>query len=229
MADDRPTPGDRSTRPTSSGGREEFAATLRRLNMLSVTAVATPGEFAAAAAALGEVADRLEVPGDGTDGTPQARFRELAPDGEAPPSLAAAMPFDMIVGPCNPVAPPIEIWFDPPLARAKATFTPTYEGAPGCVHGAAIAASFDMVLTAANVLADRAGPTVELTIRYRRPTRIGVVSDFEASVTEVTERRTHSEGRLLQDGLVVVEAFGEFVNNMDRDRIHALHRRHLEK
>jgi len=133
------------------------------------------------------------------------------------------MPFDMVVGTCNPLAPPLELWFDPPVARGRVVFTPTYEGAPGCVHGAALAAAFDIVLTAANVLAGAAGPTVELTIRYRKPTLIGVESVFESEVTELTDRRTHSRGRLLQDGIVTVEAVGEFVN-MERARIAGLHR-----
>ena len=87
-------------------------------------------------------------------------------------------------------------------------YGPTYEGAPGVVHGAALAAAFDIVLTAANVMADAAGPTVELSIRYRKPTLVGVECRFESEVTEVTERRTHSRGRLVQDGVVTVEAEG---------------------
>ena len=42
-------------------------------------------------------------------------------------------------------------------------------------------------------------------------------------MTEVTDRRTHSVGRLLQDGVVKVEATGEFVN-LSRERINAMHR-----
>ena len=47
---------------------------------------------------------------------------------------------------------------------------------------------------------------------------------FEAWVTERTERRTHSRGRLIQGGVVTVEAEGEFVH-LDRSRIAAMHRR----
>ncbi len=46
---------------------------------------------------------------------------------------------------------------------------------------------------------------------------------FEAEVTEMTDRRTHSRGVLRQDGKVTVEAEGEFVN-IDRDKVAALHR-----
>ena len=115
--------------------------------------------------------------------------------------------------------------FEPPRAIGRVVFTASYEGAPGCVHGAALAGVFDIVLTAANVIADGAGPTVKLAIRYRKPTLIGVPAVFEGWVTERTDRRTHSRGQLTQNGMVTVEATGEFVN-MGRDRINAMHTDH---
>lgn len=211
-------------RPWAGGGREELAAAVRRLMELTVTATPAAGTLGEVAAEVDALADRLatEVPDAGP--VPQARFADETVRSEDAPTLVSAMPFDMVVGPCNPLAPPIEMWFEPPLAKGRVVFPPTYEGAPGCVHGAALAAAFDIVLTAANVLADGAGPTVELTIRYRKPTLVGVESTFESWVNEKTDRRTFSEGRLIQDGIVTVEAVGEFVN-MERRRIDALHRR----
>ncbi len=212
-----------SGRPWSGGGREELATAVRRLMQLTVTSTPAPGVFADAAARIDGLADALEaeVPEDAEQ--PVGRFAEESVGSEELATLTAAMPFDMVVGSCNPLAPPIEIWFDPPKAHGRVVFAPQYEGAPGCVHGAAIAAAFDIILTAANVVADAAGPTVELSIRYRKPTILGVDTVFESWVTEVTDRRTFSIGRLLQDGVVKVEATGEFVN-MSRERINAMHR-----
>ena len=69
------------------------------------------------------------------------------------------------------------------------------------------------MLTAANVIADAAGPTVNLSIRYLKPTLIvEQPALFEAWVTSVDERRTHSRGHLIQNGVVTVEAVGEFVH-----------------
>ena len=133
------------------------------------------------------------------------------------------MPFDMIIGACNPLAPPLVLELDPPMARGRVTFAPPFEGAPGCVHGAALAAVFDIMLTAANVIAGAAGPTVELRLRYRKPTLIDRPADFEASVESVDGRRTHTTGRLVQDGVVTVEADGEFVA-LPPDRLDVLHR-----
>jgi acyl-coenzyme A thioesterase PaaI-like protein len=222
MAEGMPRRSGPPGRPWSGGGREELADAVRRLMELTVTSAPPAGALARAAAQIEAVCDGLEsaVP---EQAGPMARFADYDVAPEGPSGLAAAMPFDMVAGRCNPVAPPIEIWFDPPMARGRVVYAPTYEGAPGMVHGAALAAAFDIVLTAANVMAEAAGPTVELTIRYLRPTLIGTESLFESEVTEVTDRRTHSRGVLRQNGLVTVEAVGEFVN-MERARIAALHR-----
>ena len=210
-------------RPWSGGGREDLASAVRRLMQLTVTSTPEPGAFAAAAARIEALCNELaaEVPDDGPE--PVGRFAEESISPRELSNLTAAMPFDMVVGTCNPVAPPIELWFDPPKAFGKVVFAPQYEGAPGCVHGAAIAAAFDIILTAANVVADAAGPTVVLSIRYLKPTIIGIDTEFESEVTEVTDRRTYSVGRLMQGGVVKVEATGEFVN-LSRDRINAMHR-----
>ena len=120
------------------------------------------------------------------------------------------MPFDIVVGGFNPLALPVRLAFEPPRALGYATFTVAYEGAPGCVHGGALAATFDIVFTAANAIAEATGPTVRLDVRYRRPTLIDEEALFEAWVTEVTARRVFSQGRIVQGGTVTVEAEGEF-------------------
>ena len=210
-------------RPWSGGGREELVEAVRRLMTLCVTSVPPPAVLAEVARKADALADELERAVPDPDPTPVGRYAE-EPEGSAPAlSLAAAMPFDMIIGPCNPLAPPMVLEFDPPVARGRVTFTPPFEGAPGCVHGAALASAFDIVLTAANVIADAAGPTIELRIRYLKPTLIDRPAHFEASVVSVDGRRTHSAGRLTQDGVVTVEAEGEF-RALRRGRIELLHR-----
>jgi acyl-coenzyme A thioesterase PaaI-like protein len=147
---------------------------------------------------------------------PVPRFIEppdrLATDvvGRAGAAMDGAMPYDPVIGRYNPIALPVTIEFQPPLAIGTAVFTTPYEGGPGWVHGAALAATFDIVLTAANHLSGSAGPTVWLTIRFRRPTLVGIEARFEAEVVANDGRRVTSRGRLVQDGLVCVEAEGEF-------------------
>ncbi len=139
--------------------------------------------------------------------------RFIQPDDDGPPPdlpIGGSMPYDVVVGPFNPIALPVVLDFEPPKALGRATFDVTYEGAPGCVHGAILAATFDIVLTAANAIAEATGPTVRLALRYRRPTLIDTEAVFEGWVTEVTDRRVFSKGRIVQDGIETVEAEGEF-------------------
>jgi hypothetical protein len=211
-------------KPWSGGGRDELATAVRRLMTSLVTSTAPPDVLLDAAGRATQLAEELEQYEPMPRSVPTARFADRAPRPGEAMSLAAAMPFDMIIGSCNPVAPPIAVEFDPPKAIGTVVFAAPFEGAPGCVHGAALAGAFDIMLTAANFMAGTAGPTVELTIRYRKPTLISQPAVFEAWVTEKEGRRTRSQGQLIQDGIVTVEAFGEFVD-MGRSRIESMHKR----
>jgi acyl-coenzyme A thioesterase PaaI-like protein len=187
-----------------------LADTLRRLIRLSVSTAPSASETARLTAQLSALADELEahLPAE-----PLPRF--IAPDQDGPSPdesrpLGGAMPFDVVVGPFNPLALPVVLDFEPPKALGRAAFDVAYEGAPGCVHGAVLAATFDIILTAANAIEGSVGPTVHLGIRYLRPTLTDEEAVFEGWVTEVTDRRIFSKGRIVQGGIVTVEADGEF-------------------
>jgi hypothetical protein len=214
--DPRPTsfqnhPGLRDREPEA----RELADVLRRLIRLSVSASPPAHQTAGLTARLAVLADELEahVPAD-------ALPRFIPPTEDEPPKdvpLGGAMPYDVVVGPFNPVALPIVLDFDPPKALGRGVFDVTYEGAPGCVHGAVLAATFDIILTAANAIVGAVGPTVTLAVRYVRPTLTNEEAVFEGWVTEVTDRRVFSKGRIVQGGVVTVEADGEFaIFNQDR-------------
>lgn len=207
----------------------DLADVLRRLIRLSVSTAPSARETAALTAQLTAVADRMEshVPQ-----LPLPRFIAPAEDGPPrDPPIGSSMPFDLIVGAFNPLALPVRLEFDPPKALGYATFDVGYEGAPGCVHGAALAATFDIILTAANAIAGATGPTVRLQLRYRRPTLVSEEAVFEAWVTEVTERRIFSQGRIVQGGEVTVEADGEFAvfNQGGVDRMAAARRKAFDQ
>jgi acyl-coenzyme A thioesterase PaaI-like protein len=211
--------------PAVEGREPELGAVseaLRRLIDLAVTTAVPASVLGGVASDLNALADRLE---EGLPDVPFPRFvgREPAapPDGRA---VERAMPFDVVIGRFNPLALPVRLEIDPPRALGRAVFTTPYEGAPGCVHGASIAGAFDIVLTAANMVAGAAGPTVRLALRFRRPTLLGTESLFEAWVDKRTDRRIHTSGRLTQNGQVTVEAEGEFAS-LDMEQIASLHRR----
>jgi hypothetical protein len=193
-------------------GREaeafELAEQLRRLIRLSVTTTAPADVTARLTAQLAAIGDELQA---NLPAVPVPRF--MNPDPEDLPKdvpLGGAMPYDVIVGKFNPIALPVVLDFDPPKALGRAVFGVTYEGAPGCVHGAILAATFDIILTAANAIVGSTGPTVRLALHYKRPTLTDEEAVFEGWVTEVTERRVYSKGRIVQGGIVTVEADGEF-------------------
>jgi acyl-coenzyme A thioesterase PaaI-like protein len=227
MTEDRTSAATSAEKPWSGGGREALAEAVRRLMALTVTTVASPEALATATDEANALADRLESYVPAPEAVPTGRFSEHSASADGAATLESAMPFDMIIGSCNPVALPITVELVPPKALGTGLFTAPFEGAPGCVHGAALAASFDIMLTAANVIANGAGPTVELNIRYLKPTLIDQPAHYEAWVTSLDDRRTYSTGRLIQNGVVTVEATGEFVN-MERRRINAMHRRDLD-
>lgn len=205
------------TQPHETPAREARARLAREMRRLIEATVATDAgedEYSACADEVAALADRLHAFATADDNRPRIRLLREPVDTSGEFDLAAVMPFDVIVGSCNPMAPPLSIELVPPKAFARGTFSPSYEGGPGLVHGAALAGAFDIVLTAANVVAQGAGPTVELTIRYRKPTRLNVPCLFEAWVVEKTDRRIFSRGHLVQDGVITVEAEGEFVNKI---------------
>ena len=186
---------------------QALANELRRLIRLSVSTAPSPRETAELTAQLAAVADRLEAH------IPAVPLPRYAPPEDGPPGVSFAqnsMPFDIAVGRFNPLALPVDVTVEPPKAIGHARFTVAYEGAPGCVHGGALAAAFDIVFSAANTVAGTSGPTLRLNLRYRRPTLIGEDTRFEGWVTEATERRVFSEGRIVQGGTTTVEAEAEF-------------------
>ncbi len=190
--------------------------------MLAVTTAVPAEVLAEVASDLNALADRLE---GGLPSVPFPRFMGRDPAVPADGSeVESSMPFDVVVGRYNPLALPVRLEIDPPRALGRAVFTTPYEGAPGCVHGASIAGAFDIVLTAANMVAGAAGPTVRLALRFRRPTLLGTECLFEAWVDERAQRRVHTSGRLVQNGQVTVEAEGEFAL-LDMEQIASLHRR----
>ncbi|MFD0905396.1 PaaI family thioesterase [Actinomadura sediminis] len=204
-----------SSLPPALAGREresaELADAVRRLIALCTSTTAPADVTRAAARELNAVADRLErhVPDP-----PHPMTMLLAPaitsDDESP-DLAARMPYDVVVGRHSPLAPPLSVTFEPPKALLRGTFTRPYQGPPGCVHGAVLAASFDLVCAAANVIAGLPGPTARLEIRYRRPTLLDVPCLFEGEVESHEGRRVRTVGRLIQQDRVTVEATGDFV------------------
>jgi acyl-coenzyme A thioesterase PaaI-like protein len=179
-----------------------LAASVRQLIDVTVTVDAQPARLADWTARIDALIGEL---------------RQSVPD-PVPPRYPGGgttpgdvFPYDYVMGRWNPLAVPIHFEWHDPLAVGTATFGTAYEGPPGCVHGAAIAAAFDQVLNVANLMSGTAGPTARLEMRYRQPTPLHRPVRFEGWVTRREERKVHSAGRLLVDGKVSVEAEGLYI------------------
>ena len=184
------------------GALARLAESVRHLIDVTVTIDAPADAVTAAAARIDRVVDELRAV---VPNPPPPRY----PGGGGTPS--ALFPYDYVMGKWNPLAAPLRIEWQDPYAVGVASFGTPYEGPPGCVHGAAIAAAFDQVLNVANLMSGVAGPTARLDNRYRRPTPLRREVRFEGWVTRREARKIHAAGRLLADGEVTVEAEGLYI------------------
>lgn len=111
----------------------------------------------------------------------------------------------------NPLSPPVRMWSDGDLIRAEAYFTAPYEGPPGRVHGAWVAACFDEILGCAQGASGAFGFTGTLTITLRRATPLYTKITYEAGFSHREGRKIHAWGRCYSDGRLTAEATGVFV------------------
>lgn len=111
----------------------------------------------------------------------------------------------------NPLAPPMRMWADGELIRGEAYFTAPYEGPPGRVHGAWVAACFDEILGCAQGASGAFGYTGTLTITLRRATPLYTKITYEAGFSHREGRKIHGWGRCYADGRLTAEATGVFV------------------
>jgi acyl-coenzyme A thioesterase PaaI-like protein len=119
-----------------------------------------------------------------------------------------------IVGPLNPLAPPLVIVADGTKVTAEATFGAAYEGPPGCVHGGFIAASFDEVLGLAQGMSGRPGMTARLIVQYRSPTPLHQPLRFVGDIDRIEGRKIFTTGQLrtVADDRLCAEAEGLFIS-----------------
>ncbi len=205
-------------RPNPHGnvaGREEelrsLADAVRRLVRVTTNNTGDAAWTADAAARVHALADALEP---SLPDTPPPRYSwQSAP--EHPDDL---FPYDVMLGPYNPLALPIAMEWEPPKAIGTAVFDTPYEGPPGHLHGAILAAAFDQVINVANILTGNAGPTATLSLEYVKPTPLGVPIVFEGWVEAVDGRKVTSRARAMVDGAVTVRAEGLFIA-MDHARV----------
>lgn len=172
---------------------ELLAGAIRELIEEIATRQAADEAVAAATSAVREATARLRSTGAGREvsslrgGLVNAwRYRFMSP----------------VSGPLNPLAPPLNYGvIDEDRVEAEVSFGVAYQGPPGYVHGAFIAAVFDEILGAANMASGNPGMTVQLQVRYLRATPLH-------TTLRVSGRTTHREGRRIF-GTATMDAGGE--------------------
>ena len=95
--------------------------------------------------------------------------------------------------------------------KARAWFGPGAGGAPGRIHGGSVSAILDEVLGAAIWMAGLPVVTVRLTIKYRRPLKIGSICVIATNITKMGSRRVNVEGTLsVVGGDLIANAEGTY-------------------
>jgi acyl-coenzyme A thioesterase PaaI-like protein len=124
--------------------------------------------------------------------------------------------YDPVIGYANPIAPPVEVSFgEDKVVHGTANLDRQYEGPPGYVHGAIIAAIFDLLLGLANAVGGNAGMTGTLTIRYRKPTPLKTDLTITARVLRSEGRKAYTYGEIYAGDTLTAECEGVFISLSD--------------
>jgi hypothetical protein len=182
-----------------------LAAELRRVLALTVDLRPLAGELVPLIAQARALGDRLaevssvQAPAPGTVRRPFDPLR-----------------FNPVSGSCNPVAAPLRTWRvttgpDGPDGRrtqGRVRFGSAYQGPPGHVHGAMIAAMYDDLLGMSQLVP---GFTGSITVTYRRPTPLHRDLEVAAWVARTDGRKRWLHGTCHLDGVLLTEANGLFI------------------
>jgi acyl-coenzyme A thioesterase PaaI-like protein len=124
--------------------------------------------------------------------------------------------YDPVIGHANPIAPPVEVSFGADkVVHGTANLDRQYEGPPGYVHGAIIAAIFDLLLGLANAVGGNAGMTGTLTIRYRKPTPLKTDLTITARVLRTEGRKAFTSGEIRAGDTLTAECEAVFISLTD--------------
>ncbi len=128
-----------------------------------------------------------------------------------PTDLARLMPYSPVIGPLNPIAPPVELTLRDRAIHGHVAFPATHAGPSGSVHGGMIAATLDELLAGVNVANRLGAMTGTLTIRYLHATPLLRALQMEAHTTGTEGRKVYAKGEIRDGDRVTAEAEGVFI------------------
>jgi uncharacterized protein (TIGR00369 family) len=125
---------------------------------------------------------------------------------------AAHQPRCMVCGPENPQSWNATFVIEAEnRIRGSIVFDERHEGAPGYVHGGAVAAMLDDALGSVLLAIKTPAVTANLTVDYRKPIFLGRELTAEAWCDHVDGRKIHLAGRLLDGDTVLAETTALFI------------------
>lgn len=104
--------------------------------------------------------------------------------------------FNPVVGPGNPVAPPMSVRIEDGVAIGTCTLGLPYEGPFTFAHGGVSALLLDQIMGYATAAAGHPGVTGRLQLRYRAPVPLGRPLRLRAEVVDVLGARVAVQGVL---------------------------------
>src|SRR5207302_6520188 len=131
-----------------------------------------------------------------------------------------------VSGESNPIAPPVRLQVGKTEVTGAVNFGSAYEGPPGYVHGAFVAAVFDELLGVTNAALGVPAMTGLLEVRYHRPTPLGVDLQLVGRHTGTSGRKSFATGEIRDGDTVLAAGKGTFVA-VTSDKALELFGRHL--
>jgi len=124
---------------------------------------------------------------------------------------AEYFPYSPVVGPLNPIAPPIHFDFDGAEVHAEHVFDAPYNGPPTAVHGGVIALVFDELLGTTGVMNESGGFTGTLSIRYHSITPLHLPIRMRGWVDRREGRKIFICGTMHEGDTLCAQAEGIFI------------------
>jgi acyl-coenzyme A thioesterase PaaI-like protein len=131
-----------------------------------------------------------------------------APEWQRPAGMRVDLP-----GRGNPLLVPF-VWEEESDShiRGRVVFRPFHLGGNGAAHGGTLPLLFDEVLgRLANSTGRAIGRTAYLKVNFRKITPIGITLQVDATVDRIEGRKRWVSARLLDDGKLIADAEGLFV------------------
>lgn len=186
-----------------SDERRELGESLRRLLDVVVQTGASPAELKAATAAVDELTARLS--------TPQVRTDQSIAAGSYRAHLS------LVGGLSHPVAPQLQIDVTGDTGVGEVVIGPVFQGGPGLVHGGVLALLIDHAMGCVAAGPERPAMTVWLSMRYVRPTPLGVPLTVSVRLDHIEGRRLHLTADITANGEVTVTAEATFLTLTERN------------